>query len=81
MASLYGKGWRKPNRYNHGPWPKQPDELKIRQAMVEKLSVTAWGNVPYATRRKQCPHTPESTKKKAPKKSTKKPAVKAQAGN
>lgn len=54
MTSLYGRGWRQPDLSNHGPRPVQPDEESIRQALVQKLSLTAWGTVPYHTRWQRC---------------------------
>lgn len=54
MVSLYGKDWRQPKPSNHGPWITLPDEEAVRQALIEKLSVTAWGDMPLKTRKATC---------------------------
>jgi hypothetical protein len=57
LDTVYGPNWRtpdKPQKRNHGAWIKTPDASKMVQAMLEKLSLGAWGGMPYKERVKRC---------------------------
>jgi hypothetical protein len=57
LSAVYGKDWHTPDRSkkrNHGGWIKTPDAYSMVQALVEKLSVGAWGGMPYKERQQRC---------------------------
>lgn len=49
----FGKDWRTPSDY-HGWMPDTPDGSTIVKGLLDKLSVTAWGDTPYSKRQEQC---------------------------
>lgn len=51
---MYGPGWRTPDPPNHGTWPKLPDGFRVVDALAEKLSLGAWGGMPYSERVRRC---------------------------
>lgn len=54
MVATYGPDWRTPNTSYHGDSAFTWDEPMLRQALLQKLSVTAWGDVPYQQRVRRC---------------------------
>lgn len=57
MKATYGPEWRTPTTGFHGKSEDTPDEPLLRKALLQKLSVTAWGDVPYHQRLEQCAKT------------------------
>lgn len=53
FESVYGTDWQKPGG-SHGGWPNTPEGFELVRDLREKLSITAWGNIPYSTRSSQC---------------------------
>lgn len=51
--TVYGTTWRTP-KATHGFWPPTPDGRWLVRSLRDKLSVTAWGNIPYITRYWKC---------------------------
>jgi hypothetical protein len=60
MESNYGPSWRLPKPGFHGNPAPKGIEPKLRAALVEKLSVTAWGDMPWQARKKACGLDPKS---------------------
>lgn len=54
MAATYGSKWRTPRSNYHGKSIVPRDEGKVKLALLEKLSVTAWGDMPWQERQKMC---------------------------
>lgn len=54
LPTVYGPGWLTPDPPNHGTWPSIPDGFAVAQAVVEKLSLGAWGGMPYKERKRRC---------------------------
>lgn len=54
MEATYGPAWRTPNTSYHGDSAFTWDEPMLRQALMQKLSVTAWGDMPYQQRLNRC---------------------------
>lgn len=54
MEATYGHQWLTPTMDFHGNSATTPDEPLLRKALLDKLSVTAWGNVPYHQQLEQC---------------------------
>lgn len=57
LSAVYGQDWRTPDKSkkrNHGHWAKTPDAKSVVQGLVEKLSVGAWGGMPYKERQERC---------------------------
>ena len=45
VEATYGPTWRQPDLVFHGADPGTPDVDRVRAALHERLSVTAWGSV------------------------------------
>lgn len=54
LSNAYGRSWRSPKPSNHGVWPPTPDGSDLTVAFAEKLSMTAWGDIPYPERWDRC---------------------------
>lgn len=54
VAATYGPHWRQPDDSYHGVGPDTPDVDRVRAALHRRLSVTAWGDVPWGLRQEQC---------------------------
>lgn len=54
VVNTYGPSWRTPDVQFHGADPSTPDVDRIRRALHERLSVTVWGDTPWALRRQRC---------------------------
>ena len=54
LPTVYGPGWRTPDPPNHGTWPKIPDGFAVVEALDQKLSLGAWGGMPYKERERRC---------------------------
>jgi hypothetical protein len=54
IEATYGPTWRSPDEEYHGTDPETPDGDKVRIALHRRLSVTAWGNIPWERRRQRC---------------------------
>lgn len=54
MLQTYGPQWRTPNTSYHGDSAFTWDEPMLRKALLQKLSLTAWGDVPLEQRLKRC---------------------------
>jgi hypothetical protein len=54
MAGTYGPDWETPTTGYHGEKVFPRDEDSLKEALLEKLSVTAWGGMPWQQRREAC---------------------------
>jgi hypothetical protein len=54
LANTYGPGWEVPDTVHHGITQQTPDVRPIQQALLSRLSVTAWGDVPWPERKQRC---------------------------
>ncbi|WIA14349.1 hypothetical protein OEZ85_002878 [Tetradesmus obliquus] len=54
LVATYGKSWRHPNTKYHGHSGASPDVRKVVGALLQRLSVTAWGDTPFQQRKEQC---------------------------
>jgi hypothetical protein len=54
LSDAFGHGWRTPQPGDKGVWPPTPDGADLNRALAEKLSVTAWGQMPYRERWERC---------------------------
>jgi hypothetical protein len=54
---VYGSDWRSPDKplgSNHGTWPRIPDGMDLADALMQKLSLGAWGGMPFKERQRRC---------------------------
>lgn len=54
LEHVYGPHWMIPNTSYHGVTRKAPDWWPIQEALLSRLSVTAWGDVAWESRRRRC---------------------------
>lgn len=54
MAATYGPDWEHPTTGYHGESLFPRDEASLKEALLEKLSTTAWGDTPWQERKKAC---------------------------
>lgn len=54
MEANYGPTWRLPEPGFHGNRVPKGDEPRLRGALLEKLSPTAWGDMPWQERKEAC---------------------------
>jgi hypothetical protein len=54
FANTYGPSWKQPHTTWHGQSWVTRDGNTVRDALVEWLSLTAWGGMPWALRRQRC---------------------------
>jgi hypothetical protein len=54
LASEFGPNWRIPEPGDHGTMVRNPDIWDLNNALTNKLSVTAWGGMPYPERWARC---------------------------